>query len=195
MAVLHANDLIHRDSDTSLFPTELPDAFFETDMVRQVLAFHMPRFDELPRIELYKEQVLTYVEGVFSPLSNNSEDAWLTSSMVNNYVKIGLIPAPIKKAYTSEHIARLLAICIFKQLLPISNIHALLEVQASTYDLETAYNYFATEFEHALKAVFSDRPVLPDTAQRTTRETQLVRCATSAIASKIFLQAYLSYIQ
>ncbi|MFR7671453.1 MAG: DUF1836 domain-containing protein [Collinsella sp.] len=46
--------------------------------------------------------------------------------MINNYVKVGLVPAPVKKQYGREQIARLIAICIFKQVLPIAAVQALL---------------------------------------------------------------------
>ena len=114
--------------------------------------------------------------------------------MVNNYTKLGLIPSPVRKAYGKDHLARLLAVCVFKQILPIASIKALLDVQEASYETSVAYDYFAVEFEHALHAVFSDSEPFDDTATKVTRESMLVRCATSAVASKIFLQGYLGYI-
>lgn len=50
----------------------------------------------------------------------------ITPSMINNYVKVGLVPAPVKKQYGREQIARLIAICIFKQVLPIAAVRRFL---------------------------------------------------------------------
>lgn len=196
MSVLHTYETASLAGEKGSWssPTELPDAFFKTDRVKQALAFHAPRYDELPTIELYREQIITYIDGALSPLSFDSE-SWLTPSMVNNYVKLGVIDAPIKKAYSRDHVAHLMAVCILKQVLPISSIKGLLRVQERTYDLRTAYDYFVVEFEHALAAVFLSKPVEKDTASRVTRETQLIRCATYAVASRIFLQGYLAYLE
>lgn len=77
----------------------------------------MPSFDELPEPPLYREQVIAYVESILSPLNQGIDGSWLTFSMINNYVKTGLLAPPVKKMYTREHIGRLLVICAFKQVL------------------------------------------------------------------------------
>ena len=59
---------------------------------------HLPRWHELPDIELYMDQVITLIEKYLSPLITLEKHTLLTSSMVNNYVKHGLIPAPVKSA-------------------------------------------------------------------------------------------------
>ena len=75
---------------------------------------HIYRIDELPRIELYLDQVITLVcdELAFMCLP---DEQTLTGSMVNNYVKQRLIPAPKRKRYTRRHVASLLFICAFKR--------------------------------------------------------------------------------
>ena len=77
----------------------------------------MPSFDELPELPLYREQVIAYVESILSPLNQGIDGSRLTFSMINNYVKTGLLAPPVKKMYTREHIGRLLVICAFKQVL------------------------------------------------------------------------------
>lgn len=115
--------------------------------------------------------------------------------MVNNYVKSGLIASPAKKLYSREHIARLLVICIFKQVLTIQAISSLFRIQKMTYMTDIAYNYVAAELESALKAVFSaSREPNRDSASRVTRESLLVRNAVTAFAAKAQLVAYISFI-
>ena len=65
---------------------------------QQLENVHLPRWHELPDIELYMDQVITLIEKYLSPLITLEKHTLLTSSMVNNYVKHGLIPAPVKSA-------------------------------------------------------------------------------------------------
>ena len=186
------------DSATAILPqdvkpTILPDSFLDSPAARAAASFHMPRFDELPRMELYRDQVLTYIEQVFEPLPLSEGEAWITPAMVNNYVKCGLVPAPHKKLYGRSQVVRLLLVCVFKQLLSIAAIQRLFAIQRMTYPDEVAFNYVATELEHALASAFSTGEPAPDSASMTTRESLLVRSAVGAFASKTFLMSYLEY--
>lgn len=59
--------------------------------------FQLPRWNLLPDIELYMDQVLTLIEKYLSPLIVQPNQKIITAAMINNYVKLGLIPAPIKR--------------------------------------------------------------------------------------------------
>ena len=79
-------------------------------------SYRLPEWEELPRIDLYLDQVIALVNNyvgffVYDP----TEEKLLTPSMVNNYVKLRLIPAPVRKKYGRRHIALLLMLCTFKQ--------------------------------------------------------------------------------
>lgn len=174
-------------------PTVLPDSFLDSPAACAAASFHMPRFDDLPRMELYRDQVITYVEQVFEPLPLSEGETWITPAMVNNYVKCGLVPAPRKKLYGRAQVSRLLLVCIFKQLLPIAAIQRLFAIQKMTYPDDVAFNYVATELEHALASAFSMGEPTADSASMTTRESLLVRSAVGAFASKTFLMSYLEY--
>lgn len=176
-------------------PTILPDDFLDTALAREVRAFHMPRFNQIPDVELYREQVISFVDSVLAPLAPCVEGPWLTPSMVNNYVKARLIAAPQKKLYGREQIARLVVICIFKQVLSISAISELFAIQKMTYITDVAYDYVATELEHALAQFFTtEAKASRDSASRVTRESLLVRSAVLAFAAKAHLVGYLSFL-
>lgn len=83
-----------------------------------------PAWEELPGIPLYMDQVILYL-GESLELFQREGSSLLTSSMINNYVKTGLIPHPEKKKYTKEHLAGLMAVCMLKQVLPIQDIKTL----------------------------------------------------------------------
>ncbi|MDP3448714.1 MAG: DUF1836 domain-containing protein [Eubacteriales bacterium] len=79
-------------------------------------SYRLPEWDDLPQIDLYLDQVIALVNrylGFF--VYDPAEEKLLTPSMVNNYVKLRLIPAPVRKKYARKHIALLLMICTFKQ--------------------------------------------------------------------------------
>ena len=73
-------------------------------MIEDINGFRLPRYTQIPDVGLYLEQVVRYVNAHLAPLGEPE----LTSSMVSNYVKQGLIPSPVKKSYAAEHLARLL---------------------------------------------------------------------------------------
>ena len=70
-------------------------------MIEDINGFRLPRYTQIPDVGLYLEQVVRYVNAQLAPLGEPE----LTSSMVSNYVKQGLIPSPVKKSYTAEHLA------------------------------------------------------------------------------------------
>lgn len=192
--VIPMSDISAKITPRDVAPTVLPDDFLQSEIAQAALSFHLPSFSNLPDLPLYREQVISYIEKTLSPLDDVVDGAWLTPSMINNYVKLGLVQAPVKKLYQREQIARLLLICIFKQFLPIAAIGRLLRLQVMSYPSDIAFNYVATELENALRAVFApDEPPAPDTARRVTRESLLVRSAVSAFAAKAYLMAYFRF--
>ncbi len=177
-------------------PTLLPDAFLSSAEVSRVKGFRLPAYAELPQMYLYRDQVVSYVLQQIQPLVSPSGDPWLTPSMINNYVKMRLIPAPVKKQYGPEHLSRLLVICVFKQFLSMTSIGQLLHIQQITYPLDIAYDYVASEVNEAVYRAFSDEDtvaVKQNNASAITRETLLVHAAAEAFASKAYLMAYLRY--
>lgn len=96
------------------------------DGIKEPNAFSLPRYQELPDIGLYMDQVIVLADRYLSPLFGGDSPV-LTASMVNNYVKQKLLAPPCKKRYSREHVARLLVICVLKQVLSIPEIAHLLE--------------------------------------------------------------------
>ena len=115
--------------------------------------FQLPRWNLLPDIELYMDQVLTLIEKYLSPLIVQPNQKIITAAMINNYVKLGLIPAPIKKKYNRKHLAFLIAITILKQVFTIQEIKDGILFQASVSGINASFNLFCDEQEQALKVV------------------------------------------
>lgn len=153
----------------------------------QMLAYRCPRYAQLPEIPLYRDQVLDALERYTAPLFSGRGEPPLTAAMINNYVKLQLIGPPVKKRYDRRQIAQLYFICLAKQVMSISELRDLLEIQRRSYPLEQAYDYFCTELEKALQATFATRDFsMPSSAQKTTPESELVRSLALCFANKIF---------
>ena len=82
--------------------------------------------DSLPNIDLYMDQVTTFMEEQLASTKRHPEDKILTKTMINNYAKNRLLPSPEKKRYSKEHMLMLIFIYYFKNILSINDIQILL---------------------------------------------------------------------
>ena len=87
---------------------------------------HIP-LEDLPNIDLYMDQLTTFMDNRLASTKRYSEDKVLTKTMINNYAKNKILPSPNKKQYTTEHLITLLFIYYFKSFLSITDIQKLLE--------------------------------------------------------------------
>ena len=100
------------------------------DMLNSILS-SISRIDyvrpgNIPNIDLYMDQVTTFMESHLSASKRHADDKILTKTMINNYAKNDLLPPPVKKKYTKEHLLMLTFIYYFKNILSIKDIEALL---------------------------------------------------------------------
>lgn len=118
---------------------------------------HIDRIRELPRIELYLDQVLTLVTDELSFMLMPGETV-LTGSMVNNYVKQGVVPPPVKKRYTRRHVGTLLFVCAFKRVFTIAQVSKIMRaINDSDADLAVLYDSLCDSLERALAEWFSGK--------------------------------------
>ena len=89
------------------------------NVLKEVEAFH---FDDLPNIDLYMDQVTTYLNNKFKKMKRYEDDKLLTKTMINNYAKSHLLPSPEKKKYSKDHILTLIMIFFFKNLISINDV-------------------------------------------------------------------------
>lgn len=157
----------------------------------EIMGFQMPRYEELPRINLYLDQVIDEVVFILSPIFGSNDSKWITHTMVGNYVKQGLIPRPCGKKYAKEHIAYLIYISIAKQVLSMGEIKRLVEIQQQSYPIETAYNYMCNEFENALRDIFRRESLCPPTYKTDDLEANVFRSTVIAVAYAIYTRKML----
>ncbi|MBP1925995.1 hypothetical protein J2Z76_001859 [Sedimentibacter acidaminivorans] len=107
----------------------------------------------LPKSPIYCDNLLQIVKDELSFMQIGDEKL-ITKSMVNNYVKWGMMPKPLKKKYERLHIAHVIVITILKQILPISEIKYGIQLQIVLHGKERAYDAFAEALEESMRKVF-----------------------------------------
>lgn len=89
--------------------------------------------DDIPNIDLYMDQVTTFMDEHLKSSKRYTEDKLLTKTMINNYTKNELLPPPAKKKYTKEHMFLLIFIYYFKNILSINDIQSIFNPLTERY--------------------------------------------------------------
>lgn len=103
---------------------------FLEKILEEVKSFNI---DDIPNIDLYMDQVTTYLNNKFAATKRRDEDKLMTKTMINNYAKSRLLPSPDKKKYSKDHIITLIMIFFFKNVLSINDVTKLLSPLLETY--------------------------------------------------------------
>jgi len=89
--------------------------------------------DDIPNIDLYMDQVTTFMDKKLKSSKRYSEDKLLTKTMINNYTKNELLPPPNRKKYSKDHMLLLIFIYYFKNVLSISDIQSIFDPLTQRY--------------------------------------------------------------
>lgn len=89
--------------------------------------------DEIPNIDLYMDQVTTFMDEHLKSSKRYEDDKLLTKTMINNYTKNNLLPPPDKKKYSKDHMLLLIFIYYFKNIISITDIKSLFEPLTEQY--------------------------------------------------------------
>ena len=89
--------------------------------------------EDIPNIDLYMDQVTTFMEAQLAHSKRYEDDKILTKTMINNYTKNNLLPPPVKKKYSREHLLLLVFIYYFKNILSIKDIETVLAPLTEKY--------------------------------------------------------------
>ena len=103
---------------------KIVDEFRKTDYIRP---------EDLPNIDLYMDQVITFMDRHLETTRRFSSDKLLTKTMINNYTKNDLLPSPEKKKYTKDHLFLLIYIYYMKNFLSINDIQTMLKPLTEKY--------------------------------------------------------------
>ena len=110
--------------NTKQFLSDILDEFNKIDYVKP---------EDIPNIDLYMDQVTTFMDSQLATSKRHEDDNILTKTMINNYAKNDLLPPPEKKKYSKEHVLTLIFIYYFKSILSISDIQSILNPITDKY--------------------------------------------------------------
>ncbi len=112
--------------------------------------------NDIPEIELYMDQITTFMEDKLKNYKRYPSDKILTKTMINNYTKAKLISPPNKKKYSKQHMILLILIYHFKSVLSINDIGTLFNYfnKDENMNIEEIYNKFV-QFQENEKQIIS----------------------------------------
>lgn len=157
-----------------------------------ILNFHCPRWDELPALSLYMDQVLLILEETLEVFGDGDEKI-ITPTMIHNYVKQKIIEPPKKKKYGRSQLAGVIVLSIMKRVLSIPETSLLISRLVEAYGQERAYDLFCQRLEQVLGDFFSERKPAPPPQRpgspRDGRILDALNAALTALAGKLYFQA------
>ena len=110
--------------------------------------YHLPEWETIPDFGLYMDQVIVLLEQYLSfiPSPAGTKEHFVTSSTINNYVRLKIMPAPVKRKYHRVHIAYLIMILTMKQSLSISDVQKVIPPDSSEEEVRAVYEDYSEKF-------------------------------------------------
>ncbi|GEO67760.1 DUF1836 domain-containing protein [Levilactobacillus spicheri] len=147
----------------------------------------LPRWDDLPRFDLYMDQVTALINAVLGPLGVDT----ITPAMINNYVKHKVILAPTKKKYQTMQLADILMISLLKPMFQTDTVRSGIDqITAGDYPKQ-AYDNFIDRLEDRLHTLGEDQvqPAAKDLNEK------LMQVAVDAVVSRLQSEKLLTLIK
>ena len=140
------------------------------EWLTSIREYEPPNWDRLPELDLYMDQVITFLNKLLAPFAAENERP-LTSSMINNYVKDEVLPRPNKKKYSRDHLAMLVMIYILKSILSLPEIHEIITGLTAEKRVMELYPDFADKQKRTLQEVADRLDAMPDHNEDTLLRT------------------------
>lgn len=112
--------------------------------------FSLPGWEELPDMDLYVDQVVTLVSRYLNLIPQDEKNPLITASSINNYVRLRVMPAPVRKRYGRRHLAYVLMICTLKQSMALTEIQKVLPPDMDDEDTKQMYTNFVGRIQGAI---------------------------------------------
>ncbi|MGX8680703.1 MAG: DUF1836 domain-containing protein [bacterium] len=143
---------------------------------------HILRWEEIPDFPLYIDQVVSIIEKSLDFLIVDEKDKIITNTMINNYVKSGIVDPPVKKRYNKVHVAYFIIVCILKKVYSLDEISKLILLQIIDFPTDHAYNSFCDLFELYLKNLSQEGQIVTP----TNRQEELLNLFHTVIRSVVY---------
>lgn len=160
--------------------------------MKRIEDFRVPRWSELPDIPLYLDQILILLDEWFGDYLSMDGKKFMTKNMVNNYVKLKYIPAPINKKYDKLSVASLTIIALLKPSFSIEEISNLIGLAIEYVPSnEAAYDMFCELIEQAVNCAFNGKAMPKTYSKNDPRHICWNAC--NAFACQLYVKSiYLS---
>ena len=115
---------------------------------RRLQSYQPAGWNQIPDLGLYMDQVIVLLEQYLSfiPSPVGTKEHFVTSSTINNYVRLKIMPAPVKRKYHRVHIAYLIMILTMKQSLSISDVQKVIPPDSSEEEVRAVYENYSEKF-------------------------------------------------
>ena len=97
------------------------------DILHQLAEIDYVHPEDIPNIDLYMDQVLTFLDQELGIMCQATDDKAMTKTMINNYTKNQILPSPEKKKYSRDHMLNLIFIYYLKNFLSMKDIKSILD--------------------------------------------------------------------
>ncbi len=161
------------------------DSIIHDDTIKN---FHIPRWNELPTLDLYMDQVIALIDTTLGAFFSEIGAASLTKNMVNNYVKAKIVDAPVNKKYPKLSVAMIIVVYILKNCYATDEIGKLIKLGISLEATEITYNRFCEAIENAVSDVFSGRVSICNEEIQCRDNKYLMENFALSFACKVYVQ-------
>ena len=145
----------------------------------------LPAWEAIPNFGVYMDQVVTLLEQYFSFLPDGGERI-VSSSAINNYVRLKIMPAPVKRKYYRTHLAYLLMILPMKQSISIADIPRILPVDTGESGVRAAYEDYVAQFRKTAQFFNTQVADVLDTMEDAPDRSGLSRLALESVLISSF---------
>ncbi|MBQ4065151.1 MAG: DUF1836 domain-containing protein [Clostridia bacterium] len=157
------------------------------DLIDRMIAQTDLTYDRLPDIDLYMDQVIEYLS---RRCVSSRENDKISSAMINNYIKDGLLPRANDKKYGREHLAYLMMIARLKQMLSVKDTGLLLKADTEGKDIVSYFDGFQALVADTARAVGESLPEDDDGLSAVA-----LRLAVSGYVSRIVCELILARLE
>ncbi|MBM7616560.1 hypothetical protein JOC36_000093 [Weissella uvarum] len=154
--------------------------------------FTLPRWNELPTLDLYLDQVVSLVNGYVAEIMPANQKRVLTNAMLNNYVKHDLMPAPVKKKYSRQHVVFLILISLMKQAFSLDEVQRVLDLALRDRSLKDFYDEYCDAQEAAVIFV---RTAQVENAMALKAHGELSQIVALAIATNLYSKTLIAQLE
>jgi len=158
----------------------------------ELRAYHCPRWNELPDIELYMDQVVALIDKYAAPFAEDKTMKVITKTMINNYVKQKKIDPPQNKRYNRKHLAFFMVVSILKRFMSLSEIGEGIRKVREAYTSEEAYDLFCGILEKSIIHVFDEKDDFEIKISELPEHTAVIYLVTRGFANMLYARCMIS---